>query len=160
QTEAREHNAANQIKSTTTGTSTLSRYYDPNGNLLEVQAHTGPLNPPRQICVYDAWNRLTHCEHVRPGEMWDIADYAYNGLNWKVREQRHIDEYPLGQPAGSPAQGDYVTWTFYSPAWQQMQEVTTFTDTGEPPAVHHSQEQQFWGLRGADDALLRRIDGN
>ena len=28
------------------------------------------------------------------------------------------------------------------------------------PATPTRQEQQFWGLRGTDDAVLRRIDGN
>ena len=63
----------------------------------------------RQVCVYDAWNRLTHVEHVKPGELWDTADYSYNGLNWKVREHRVVDEYGLPPPLGSPAQGDYLT---------------------------------------------------
>jgi hypothetical protein len=66
----------------------------------------------------------------------------------------------VGVGTGPPANPDEVLWTFYSLACQQLLEVTGHEPSGTDPATATRQEQQFWGARGTDDALLRRIDAN
>ncbi len=129
--------------------------------------------------------------------VWTTREYAYNGLNWKVREHQDL---PIGSTGGSgggtegllgaiqgsgsstqdgvggvgdlqvlggtpggaggPANLDTARWIFYSLAWQEMLEVEGHPPTATDAAVMTRQEQQFWGLRSADDALLRRIDAD
>jgi hypothetical protein len=58
---------------------------------------------------------------------------------------------------GSPPVGDTLRWSFYSPSWQLLLEVAADSTA---PATATRREQQVWGLRGPDDALLHRIDAN
>jgi RHS repeat-associated protein len=150
--EWREHNAANQLKSI----NQLNRFYDANGNLLRIAVWTNGAFP-RTKCTFDAWNRLVKLEQVKPGGIWDSEVFAYNGLNWRVKEVRHVGNYTLGRPLGAPPTGDSTRWSFYSLSWQELLEVVATTAT--PPVVTGS-EQQVWGLRGTDDAVLRRFDTN
>lgn len=150
--EIRAHNKSNQLKEI----GGLYRFYDPNGNLLIIAAHPNGALSQRVKCTYDAWNRLVRVEKAKPGG-WDWAEHAYNPLNWRVKERRHVLNYLITPPPGSPPPGDSQRWIFYSLAWQQLLEVVA--DTAATPTVT-SNEQQFWGLRGTDDAILRRIDIN
>jgi YD repeat-containing protein len=126
-----------------------ARYYDPNGNLVLLSKASDP-DAVRQRFKYDAWNRLVRVQKlVQSPDTWNTCTYAYNGLNWRVREDRVV--YP--SPAAGPT--ERVRWEFYSPQWQQLMEVVH-----DPSAAGQvqSQEQQFWGMRGTDDAVYRRID--
>ncbi|MBL8761112.1 MAG: RHS repeat-associated core domain-containing protein, partial [Phycisphaerae bacterium] len=101
--------------------------------------------------VVDAWNRVVRVEWLRtplPTPIYDTLEYSYNGLNHLVLETR--------TPADAAA--PTKLHRFYSPTWQLLLERHETFDgtTWQPGAI----ERQFFGLRGLDDAILRRVDAN
>lgn len=152
--ENREHTATNQIKAI----DGVYRFYDANGNLSLVAADASGAGSHRQRYSYDAWNRLVKAERLKSPGIWDTCEYAYNALNWRVRERRIVASIP-SPPPGSPPAGDTVRFQFYSLQWQPLLEVVAAGSTATPPTTL-STEQQFWGLRGPNDAIYRRTDAD
>ncbi|MCC6971879.1 MAG: hypothetical protein IT434_16840 [Phycisphaerales bacterium] len=145
--EVRPHNAANEIKAI----GNLARSYDANGNLLLVRPSAPSSAVDRQRYVVDAWNRVVKVEWLKtplPTPIYDTLEYSYNGLNHLVLEKRTPGE------AAAPGR----VHRFYSPTWQLLLERHETFDgtTWQPGAI----ERQFFGLRGLDDAILRRVDAN
>jgi RHS repeat-associated protein len=164
-TETRTHNSSNEIKAIVTSGTTVNRSYDLNGNLVLLSTaadgvHTSP--GVREKLTFDPWNRLVKLQRMKdPGDggVWDTVEYDYNGLNWRVREKRTVAAGApiVPPPDGAPPAGTTIRYHFYSAAWQQLLEVEADVST---PTVTTRHEQQFWGLRGLDDAILRRTDSN
>ncbi|MCC6678665.1 MAG: hypothetical protein IT436_16140 [Phycisphaerales bacterium] len=140
----RSFTAVNELKSSG-ATNTLYRHYDGTGNLALTSTASDGLSDLRQTLKYDAWNRLVSIHKLKTlPNTWDVIDYTYNGLNWCVSEKRQL----AGE---SPA----WRWRFYSPQWQLLVEAK---GTGGSPVTPANGpfEEQFWGLRGLDDAVVRR----
>jgi RHS repeat-associated protein len=160
-TENRSHTAKNEIRQI----GNLYRFYDPNGNLQIVSSDSAGVSV-RQKLYFDAWNRLVRMDKLKAkgsnGGVFDTVKYTYNGLNWRATEHRLISSTaPTVTPAdGVEPGGDTTRYQFYSSAWQQLMEVVANTPTNGAAPVPTSCEQQLWGLRGPDDAILRRIDGD
>lgn len=146
--ELRDHNAANEIKYI----GSVYRFYDAGGNLVRLATDSAGASGLRQSLVFDAWNRLVSISKLKTvsPEVWDAISYAYNGLNWCVRETRN--------PGDSTT--DDWRWRFYSTKWQLLLEARGTSASGSLPTTYTpaGYEQQFWGLRGTDDAIRRRIE--
>jgi len=137
--EARVHNASNEIASI----GGVLRKYDPSGNLREVGGASG--DPVHEVYHYDAWNRLTRADHQVGPSSTLTRTYGYNALHWRVKETAS------GAGAGA-AELPVVRRMYYSPAWQVLQELDSASAVSNDAT---RRQEQVWGLRGADDALLR-----
>lgn len=156
QTETRSHTATNEIKNI----GSIYRFYDADGNFVKAAGSSDGSTNPVQTLVYDAWNRLVSIVKLKQAPSdFDSVTYTYNALNWCVREISNPAD-----PASGPVPPDDWRWKFYSPQWQQLLEVTTTAATSSTPASYDpgdcGLEHQFWGQRGVDDAIMRRIDAN
>ncbi|MGH7132143.1 MAG: RHS repeat-associated core domain-containing protein, partial [Phycisphaerales bacterium] len=146
--EDRTHNATNEL----TAIGSDARLYDANGNLRRVRTGT---STDKQKLTYDAWNRLVKAETLvttSGGDVWETVQYQYNPLHWRVREQREMVD--LGSEAWPPHGAETsIRRVYYSAGWQVLLE--DVEGSGDTPS---RREQQFWGLRGVDDAVYRRVD--
>ena len=155
--ESREHNKANEITEITGGVLGGEREYDDNGNLTEaVPASASGL--PTRGHVYDAWNRLVRVVSDPPGSGLSnatvLGEYEYNGLH-----QRTLRRVTTASAAAAGGELDEERLLYHTPEWQLL--VEDIDDGRTSPAASHATDrvaQQFWGLRGLGDALMRRLD--
>ncbi|HYD00990.1 MAG TPA: Hint domain-containing protein [Phycisphaerales bacterium] len=158
--ETRTHNAANELTGTTSGSTTRTRYYDQAGNLVLVTSTAGSTTTLVEKTAYDAWNRLVKVERpvqlsqITTADPLDRVEHRYNGLSWRTVEWRRQAARSGG--GGTPAFLAQARWFTYTGAWQVAQELSLRPLFG---GDHRSLEQQVYGLRGVDDAVLRRVDG-
>ena len=126
--------------------------YDGNGNFRASKSGGTAANYTdavlsEQVTV-DAWNRVTKSENTLFSGHSYQTQYSYNGLGWVVKEH----QADIGTVA------DKRRWIYYSPSWQPIEELEDWTpETSGAPSVERK-TQQFWGLRGVNDAVLRRCD--
>jgi RHS repeat-associated protein len=152
--------------------------YDDNGNRTASGWDYASGQAPTTVLgfrfkyTYDAWNRLTKIERApyitSVGTYSTIAEYTYNGLNWRTTKRT------VGGVGGAGNQtlADDATpvlrekrWFWYDAAWRAIAEDVD-DDTTNGAAIAglvnvtgiDRQVQQFFGLRGINDAIYRRED--
>jgi len=117
--------------------------------------------PTTLTYTHDLWNRLVKVElqSYLMGSPVTRAEYAYNGLNWRILKQADTDA------SGSV---DQQRLMFYSANWQLLQEFidddSTFPSGGAGQAAldgdNERRMQYLWGPRYIDDIVMRSLDGN
>jgi len=155
----RTHNLANEIVQRQIpglAGGALTHTNDDAGNLTQSKK-SGIIN---DHFVYDAWNRLVLIREVwnvipqPPGDQ--VAHYTYNGLHWRIVEER--DAVSTGMlPDGTL---DQQRIYYYSANWQLLQEdIDDDFDPNDPNDLTvDRRSQQVWGIRSIDDGILRRLD--
>jgi len=146
--EDRSHNFANEATARDTdgdGSDDVTLAYDDAGNLRTRTAGA-------QVTTYthDAWNRLVRVQVGTGSPSDDVyGEYEYNGLHWRtvrraVEEPTFIIDF------------DRQRYYLYSAEWSILEE---HADDDFDGTVEQWSES-FWGLRGTDDIIRRRINSD
>ncbi len=160
ETQSRTFNAFNEITALDpdaagAASSLTSFTYDHNGTLREMPPiSTGPTESeggPAKRFFYDCWNRLVRVEEKVDGTNFTpIAEYEYNGLNWRTKKTCRTDQSSTTMPQ--------TRVMYYDASWRLLEEHIDEPSTGGVECEEqHRVAQQVWGLRGLDDAILRRL---
>lgn len=169
QTDARTHNAANEIESNglvsdpnfdreVSSTGVASRYnqhrYDDAGNMTDQRGAPalpvgGGLMPGLKMS-YDPWNRLIETRYIAPSTDRAVSAYTYNALGWRTSKA-----FDAGKGAYDGVMEQERVF-LYDASWRIVEEHinTDFDDN----LVTDWVSQQFWGLRYIDDLVAKRVD--
>ena len=147
--ESRTHNQANELTMRTLGSGITSEQrvytYDDNGNRLSNAIASTNVG---LHYIYDAWNRLVRVELRTNGGSPPpvvISRSEYNAAWWRVFHEADTDLPNDGLDE------EYVMT--YGAGWQLVQEeIDSSTDDARDRTMEY-----FWGLRGIDDIVYRRL---
>ena len=144
--QTREHERSNRIVAVMNHGSPNTRRrveYDRAGNMTRF-----PRLPDFDkvvACEYDGWNRLVRVKHGKR----TVGEYQYDALGRRI-VKRVYDE----------STGDLteVRHFYYSHDWRVLQERLAIAPEGQKPWESRLDRQYVWGVRGADDLILRDRD--
>jgi hypothetical protein len=147
--ESREHNAANELTQRTFDALAppAPLEFDEAGNLILQRL---PFTSTDVTYVHDGWNRLIEVRYNNALR----ATFSYNALHQRVAKS-----------ADTTLNGtiDQRRVMFYSANWQLLEEHIDddySVGSGGGSFTPDRKTQYFWGARGMDDIILRRVNAN